>query len=187
MQWDTIAIAAATLLGPLFAVQVQVWLERTRAGRRRREQIFYALMRTRAASLSPDHVHALNSIPIEFYRDKSIIEAYKAYINHVNSPQTNTQVWVERRTDLLMDLLHKISQTLGYSFTVAQLKGEYYAPKWQFDLEAEQTAIRQGLVNLLSGKSSLPMDVKSLPVDADTRAALLAVLKGEAVLKTQSP
>jgi hypothetical protein len=65
---NDVVIALATLLGPLFAVQVQVWLERGRARKARQQQIFYALMRTRASSLVPEHVHALNSIPMRAVR-----------------------------------------------------------------------------------------------------------------------
>lgn len=177
------AIVIATLMGPLFAVQVQVWLERRRATQARRQQIFFALMRTRAATLVPEHVHALNAVPIEFYGIKEITVAYKELIAHLNAPQTNPAAWGERRVDLLMDLMHKISNRLNYKFTVAQLKGEYYAPKWQYDLEAEQTAIRQGIANILAGKAAFPMDVKSFPVDPEAQEAYKAVLMGEKSIK----
>jgi hypothetical protein len=189
MVWDEtikatdVAIVIATLCGPILAVQAQVWLERRRGKQGRRQQIFYTLMRTRAAALSPDHVHAINAIPVEFHGVETIISAYKEYIDHLNVPQTNVAAWNERRVDLFMDLLHKISQRLGYDFTVAQLKGEYYAPKWQFDLEAEQTAIRQALAKILSGEAALPMDVKTFPGDSEAQAALKAVLKGERAIK----
>jgi hypothetical protein len=178
------AIVIATLMGPLFAVQVQVWLERRRATRDRRQRVFYALMRTRSSNVAPEHVHALNAVPIEFYRVKTITDAYKDYIAHLNA-FAQTDAWGQRRVDLFMDLLHKISQELDYKFTVAQLKGEYYAPKWQFDLEAEQTAIRQGIANVLAGKAALPMDVKSFPVDQQMRGALKAVLEGQQAIKTK--
>lgn len=177
------AIVIATLLSPLIAVQVQVWLERRRTKEGRRQQVFYALMRTRASTLAPEHVHALNAVPIEFYGIKTITDAYKDYIAHLNAPQVNPAAWGERRVDPFMDLLHKLSEELNYKFTVAQLKGEYYAPKWQFDLEAEQTAIRQGIANILAGKGALPMDVKSFPVDQEAQEAYKAILKGEKSIK----
>lgn len=179
------AIVIATLLSPLIAVQVQVWLERRRAKRDRRQQVFYTLMRTRASLLVPEHVNALNAVPIEFYGKRRITEAYKDYISHLNSSPANHVGWGDRRVDLFMDLLHKLSEDLHYKFTVAQLKGEYYLPKGQFDLEAEQVAIRQGLVNVLSGKAALPMDVKSFPVDQEMRTALKAVLDGGNAIKTK--
>ena len=179
------AIVIATLLSPLIAVQVQVWLERRRTKADRQQQVFYALMRTRASLLVPEHVNALNAVPIEFYGRKRITDAYKDYIAHLNSPPVNPAPSGDRRLDLFMDLLHKLSEELDYKFTVAQLKGEYYLPKGQFDLEAEQMAIRQGLVNILSGKTALPMDVKSLPVDQEMRAALKAVLEGQQAIRTK--
>ena len=88
MQWDAsikagdIAIVFATLLGPILAVQAQSFVERHRARRNRRQNIFYVLMRTRATPLAPDAVNALNSVPLEFYKDRVIIDAYSAFIAH---------------------------------------------------------------------------------------------------------
>jgi len=190
MQWDEtikvtdLAIVFATLLGPVFAVQVQVYLDRTRGKRARREQIFHTLMRTRSSSVAPEHVHALNAVPIEFFGERQITDAYRDYIAHLNTNiQNNPEAWGIRRVDLFMDLLHKISEELGYDFTVAQLKGEYYAPQAHFTLEVEQTAIRQGLAKILSGQAALGMDVKNLPGDPEAQAALKAVLQGKSAIK----
>ena len=67
MDWSIAIIAAATLLGPVLAVQAQKWLERGRAIKERRLTIFRTLMATRAAMLSPSHVEALNAVPVDFY------------------------------------------------------------------------------------------------------------------------
>lgn len=87
-------------------------MERRRALKGRRLNIFYALMRTRATPLAPDAVNALNVVPLEFYQVPVITEAYRSFINHINTPQANPQAWAERRIDLLMDLIHKIGKRL---------------------------------------------------------------------------
>jgi hypothetical protein len=192
MTWDNsikltdIAIVLAALLGPVFAVQVQVFLERRREQKRRRTNIFHTLMRTRAQNLSGDHVQALNAIPIEFYGVVEITAAYKAYIRHLDAPQTNPQGWADRRTDLFMDLLSKVAVHLGYRFDVVQLKNEFYAPQAHFTVEAEQAAIREGLAKVLSGKLPLPMEVKAFPGDAETQGMLKQWLKGERAVKVET-
>ena len=182
MQWDKtirladLAIVFATLLGPVLAVQAQVYLDRARGKLARQQQIFHALMRTRASVISPEHVHALNAVPMEFLGKRKITDAYRDYIAHLNtSAQNSPEAWGVRRVDLLMDLLHKVSGDLGYDFTVAQLKGEYYAPQAHFTSDAEQTAIRQGLAKILSGQAALGMDVKNFPGDPEAQAALKPV------------
>ena len=60
----------AVLLAPVFAVQVQKYLEILREKRNRRMWIFHSLMATRAAKVSAQHVQALNMIDIEFYGQK---------------------------------------------------------------------------------------------------------------------
>ncbi len=189
MQWDytikvtDLAIVFATLLGPVFAVQAQVVLEKRREKRARRSGIFHALMRTRAANIAQDHVQALNAIPIEFYGVERVTNAFKAYVTHLYAPQTNPTAWIERRVDLFMDLLWKVGREVGYQFDVAQLKSEFYAPVGHQTVENEQTAIRQGLAKVLSGQASLPMEVTKMPSDPEAQAALKALLKGETALK----
>ena len=76
------ALISATLAGPIFAVQVQKLIERTRAGHDRREHLFKTLTATRAKQLAPRHIDALNMIVIEFEKGKKfkpVREAGKAY------------------------------------------------------------------------------------------------------------
>ena len=61
-----LALIAATFLGPVFAIQVQKFLEKRQGDRARRDRIFKTLMSTRTAVLSLAHVEALNMINIEF-------------------------------------------------------------------------------------------------------------------------
>jgi hypothetical protein len=169
MQWDhtirvtDVAIAFATLLGPVLAIQAQTFLERRRALKGRRLNVFYALMRTRATPLAPDAVNALNAVPLEFYGIEEITESYRAFITHINAPPTvpneaGWAAWGERRVDLLMDLIHKIAQRVGYKFTVAELKSQFYAPQLHQTVEEEQTAIRVGLMKILKGEAGLKIE-----------------------------
>lgn len=180
------AIVIATLLGPVLAIQAQAFLERRRAEKNRRLNVFYALMRTRATPIAPEAVNALNAVPLEFYKLPKIVEAYRAFIKHIVSPQQpNPQGWADRRVDLLMDLIHKIALEVGYKFSVAELKAEFYAPQGHRVIEEEQTVIRQGLVSILTGKAAFPMDVKGFPVDPEVHAGYKAIVTGEKAIKAE--
>lgn len=190
MIWDftikltDIAIVVAALLGPVLAVQAQKWLERRRDVTERRLAIFRTLMATRSAMISPQHVEALNAVPVEFYgargKLKQINDAWKLYLDHhiIDGPATDT--WVQKRLDLFQDLLHSMSQFLGYSFSKAQLARDIYSPRAHGELETEQTIIRQGLVGLFRGEIALPLAVKEFPSvepgNAELQAALQQVL-----------
>ena len=181
MDWSIAIIAAATLLGPVLAVQAQKWLERGRAIMERRLAIFRTLMATRAAMLSPTHVEALNAVPVEFYgggkKLKQINEAWKLYLDHHDERLVASDAWAQKRRDLFLDLLYRMSQFLGYDFTRAQLDRDIYSPKAHGDLEMEQTIIRRGVVALLNGEKALPMAVKEFPVTELTPEAHAAILK----------
>lgn len=181
-----LAIICATLLGPVLAVQAQKWLEGNRAIKERRLAIFRTLMATRAANLSPQHVEALNAVPVEFYgtskKLKAINEAWKVYLDHHDPNLPPNDAWAQERLNLFLNLLHLMSQFLGYSFSRSQLGRDIYSPRAHGDLEAEQAIIRKGVVALLKGEIALPMAVKEFPATEPTPEvqALLTKLAGDA-------
>lgn len=125
-------------------------------------------MATRVANVSPMHVEALNAVPVEFYGNsrklKQINDAWKLYLDHHTvDDHAITEVWFQKRLDMFHDLLHLMSQYLGYSFSRAQLARDIYSPKAHGEMETEQTIIRRGLVGLFKGEIALPMAVKEFP------------------------
>lgn len=196
-----VAIVFATLLGPILAVQAQKWLEKSRAINDRRNQIFRVLMATRAAMLSPGFVEALNAVPVEFYgargKLKQINDKWKEFLDHHAPDLPPHDAWLQKRLDLFIDLLHLISQSLGYGFTRSQLARDIYSPRAHGELENEQTIIRKGLVSLFNGEAVLPMAVKEFPATVDeqtfdNQAALTKLLtewlEGQRTVKVeQSP
>lgn len=170
MQWETavritdVAIVIAALLGPVLAVQAQKWIERKKEANDRRLQIFRTLMATRAATLSPTHVEALNAVPVEFYgasgKLKKINDAWKLYIDHHDERLNFNDAWATKREDLFQDLLYQMSRYLGYNFSKAQLARDIYSPRAHGDLETGQTIIRRGLVQLFEGQIALPVNIK---------------------------
>lgn len=156
--------AIAILLAPLIALQVSVWLERYREKRRRRLNVFKTLMSTRAARLSSNHVQALNMIDVEFYGEKEVIRAWKAYLDHLGEKQDPPELWGAKQVDLFVDLLDKMASSLGYDFDKTTIKNTSYFPEGHGRMEEEQMMIRQGIVELLSGDRHIPVAIAS---DAD--------------------
>jgi hypothetical protein len=143
-----VSIIAATVAGPVLAVQAQKFVERLSAAKDRREGIFKALMATRGAILSPRHVEALNMIELEFqgaqFRD--VREAWKSYLDHLNTVTTDhtaTQIWGAKREDLLAALLAAMGRALGYEFFGnLDIKKGWYAPMQHGRDDEEQRQLR---------------------------------------------
>ncbi len=197
VNWANASIVFATLGGPVLAVQAQKWVERGRSLTERRRSIYRALMATRATPVSPAHVEALNAVPVEFYgtskRLKQINETWKIYLRHHEPPFEPDKVWADKKTELLIDLLFKISTYLGYRLTREQLAKDIYYPGAHTELENEQTIIRRGVAALFTGQAVLPMAVKEFPVDEQTllnQAALQKLLQewleGQRAVKVQN-
>ncbi len=189
-----IAIVIATMVGPVLAVQAQKWIERSREKKQRQIWIFRTLMATRATSLSPAHVEALNAVPIEFYGNsrhlKEIVDSWKAYLDYLSQENVPPEVWAQKRFDLFVELLHKMASFLGYNFNQVEISREVYSPKAHAQIQNEQDIIRQGVAKLFRGEIALPMDVKGIPVDPqfvqnqnELHKRLLDWLAGERTVK----
>lgn len=163
----------AVLLAPLVAVQVQKVLERYREDKARKLNIFKTLMATRAATVSPQHVQALNMIDLEFQgvKYRGATDAWKTYLDHLGhypkDDEKQQPIWADRRVDLLSNLLMQMGQSLGYTFDEVHVKRGIYAPEAHAQFETEDRLIRSGLVRLLYGDASLKMDVTSFPVSEE--------------------
>lgn len=184
MSWN-LAVVLATLLGPLFAVQVQKYLERWRDESERRKRVFKALMATRAARLAPAHIEALNLIDLEFpatrKRFKRVRTAWKAYRTHLNEavpedPQIGA-VFFAKRDELFTDMLYEMALGLGYDFDKTQIGKDVYSTVYHRKLEADQETIRTKIVEILTGKAAFPMAVTQFPGDPETLAAQAEYLK----------
>ena len=127
-------IAAATVAGPILAVQAQKWIERAGERRRSRRAIFHALMSNRATRLNDDFVKALNLIDLEFsprkfggMKDRAVIDAWRALFGEYHaSPadgatQDEMRSWNERISERIVSLLFTMSKALRYDFSEEQL------------------------------------------------------------------
>lgn len=195
--WQVIAIVIATCMGPVLAVQAQKWVERGRSLTERRRKVYRTLMATRATPVSPEHVEALNSVPVEFYGSgrklKKINETWKIYLQHHEQSVGFNAKWAEKKTELLIDLLYQMSLFLGYRLTREQLFKDIYYPGAHTELENEQTIIRRGMTRLFTGEAALPMAVKEFPADeqvllkqAELQKLLQEWLEGQRTVKVRN-
>lgn len=168
---------AAVLLSPLVALQISEMLQRRREQRQRRLQVFKTLMGTRASRLNPEHVQALNMIDIEFHgsesKSKAVLNAWKAYLDQLNTSQSEPAVWLSKKEDLFVDLLYEMSRHLGYDFDKTHIRRTSYFPKGFGDLESDQLAIRKGVAAILSGEASFPIYVTGMDQASTPAAAQL--------------
>jgi hypothetical protein len=162
---------AVVLLGPLIAVQLTRYIDNKKEVRERKMVIFKTLMATRSYTISWDHVGALNRIDLEFDKkkrnEKAVIEAWKAYLDILGEKQVSPELWSDKRLESFVDLLHKMAVVLDYDFDKTHIKNSSYAPIAHGELEDQQTAMRKGIIKVLSGESSIPMLISNLPGPAN--------------------
>jgi hypothetical protein len=195
-------LIAATIAGPVLAVQAQKFIERSGERRRRKLHIFYTLMSTRATRASSEHVQALNVIELEFNRgwmrnrsrEKSVIDAWRLHRDNLyqsfdDKDQSALKVWNERNEGSFIELMYSMSQALGFDFDRVQLKREIYYPRGQGEIEAQNQLIRRGFVRVLSGEQPIPMNVVGFPVSKEAaelqtkvQEQYLKAISGEAAL-----
>ncbi|MGB2986301.1 MAG: DUF6680 family protein, partial [Phycisphaerae bacterium] len=180
----------AVLLAPVVAIQVQKMLEHLRERRWRKMNVFQALMATRSARVSPEHVRALNMIDLEFsgirfYRkpkpsakDKRVLSAWKAYRAHLNEQYDRTsqdafRAWVRRGDDQFLALLDAIGEGLGYNFDTVDLKHGAYTPLAFGEIELAQQSLRTFVADVTTGRRAIPVEVRppaeNLPVPAEVQ------------------
>lgn len=156
-----ISTITAIVLGPIFAVQIEKFLERKRDSKNRKMVIFKTLMATRGSILSYSHVEALNRIDLEFQEKKykKIIDAWKEYFDNLSQPASDDQiqVWSARNDELLANLLFEMGNALNYNFDKVLIKRNVYSPVGHSKVEREQQALRLGLLELINGNRVVPM------------------------------
>jgi hypothetical protein len=103
-------------------------------------------------------------------RSRAILNAWKAYLDHLGVPQTNSEVWGTKREDLFVDLLYEMSQFLGYDFDKTHIRRTSYFPKGYGELEFDQYEVRKGVLGVLRGERSLPMFVTGINQTSETSA-----------------
>lgn len=162
-----LVVVACVLASPLLAVQVTEWIRRHQEMRSRKLHLFRTLMSTRASTLAPTHVEALNLIDIEFdgknQKEKKIVESWKLYHSHLFDRSYQPEAWENRRSELLVELLHEMAVLLGYDFDKSHIKNSSYYPRGLGEAEQEQQDLRKAILTAFDGgylKVSVPEEPK---------------------------
>lgn len=167
MATNEILTIIAIILGPIFAVQIEKYLQRKRDEKERRINIFKTLMATRGSSLSFAHVEALNRIDLEFSVGRKylkVIESWKEYFDNLNQKALDREqliVWLAKNEELLANLLYEMGLSLGYAFDKVLIKRNIYSPVGHATIEKENEQIRQGLIEILNSERAVPMTIIS--------------------------
>jgi hypothetical protein len=173
------AIVAATIFGPILAVQAQKWVEMSRLPRELKRSVFQTLMATRQARVSAEHVKALNMVELAFYGsrhfgisrrskgEQRVLDAWHEYHNHLSTKADDASIpiWNVNRDDLFTNLLRGIADELGYTFDRVLLKTGSYSPMAHSELETDLASIRKLVVKILSGENGIKMDVTRFPTN----------------------
>ena len=157
----------AIVSGPIIALQIQRKLDHGREARNRKLWVFKTLMSFRATALAPTFVQALNLIDVEFDgnndKETAVRNAWKVLLDHYvdlgRATDPNTDALNERSTTLKTNLLMTMARCLRYKFDEVQIKKGVYYPTGLGNVEAEQHAIRRGVLNVLSGKARIPVGI----------------------------
>jgi Family of unknown function (DUF6680) len=199
----------AILLAPLVAIQVQKYIELITEKYQRKGNIFYTLMATRGRKLDPEHVKALNKIDIDFYgwkifgfryqskSEKEVQSAWKIYLSHLSTPIDLYQVpdeerkaWDDRSNELFTELLYNIAQSLRYKFNKDYIRTLSYIPRIYGEIEQETLLIRRAILEVLSGRMPIPMNVVHFPVSEEGierqntfNSLLIECLEGKRTIK----
>ncbi|HEY9172256.1 MAG TPA: DUF6680 family protein [Verrucomicrobiae bacterium] len=191
----------AVLIAPFLAVFAQKQIENWRTKRDTKLWIFKTLMATRGATLSFNHVQALNMIDLEFsdrnLKEKEVKRIWKEYLNHLGSLPTDPEqkkaalpTWSDKRDDYLAGLLEAMGKCFGYDFDKVYIKKGIYSPEGHAQDELEQRAMRFFLLQVLQGQRRFPIAATLEPADEAAakfgkkyQKSIIEVLEGKSDLK----
>ena len=172
MEISDVVMVLAVFLGPVVAVRLTRFLDNRKEVRERKLAVFKTLMATRAYTLAPAHVEALNRIDLEFdpqkKHERKVLDAWKEYLDLLGNHQLSPEQWNIKRVDLLVELLYHMGLALDYDFDRTHIKNGTYSPSAHGQIEEQQKAIREGMIEIMQGKRPLPMHVTNLSNDSSS-------------------
>jgi hypothetical protein len=191
----------AVLVAPFLAIFAQKRIENWRMKRDTKLWIFKTLMATRGATLSFNHVQALNMIDLEFSdgnpKEKEVKRIWKEYLDHLGSLPTDPEQkkaalpgWSDKRDDYLAELLEAMGKCFGYDFDKVYIKKGIYSPEGHAQDEMEQRAMRFFLLQVLQGQRRFPIAATLEPADEAAakfgkkyQRSIIEILEGKSDLK----
>lgn len=154
---------AAIILGPLVGIWVTRLIDAAGETRKQRWDVFVTLMRTKGLELTPDHVAAINMIPVLFAKHTPVISAWGELMDVLNDVQLNSDD-ESVRLDVNSNIKSKRSNLLAQvaSAVDAKLpdKDEHrvgYAPLAWLNEQQHTAEARDQLLRVLRGEQHIQM------------------------------
>jgi hypothetical protein len=95
----------------------------------------------------------LQIIGNDFAGQQAVIEAWKEYLDKLNSPIPEDPLlrnqFFDSRDTNFHELIFQMSAALGYKFTRLEIQKQYYTPQAHGTWAEQQTVLREGVVSLL--------------------------------------
>ena len=160
LDWLTLL---AIVLGPLIGIWVTRWIDSAKERKDRRWELFVTLRRTRGLELSPDHVAAINMVPVLFSGDVETMREWEKLMDALNNTGWESQDEAVRKgiaksaADARHNLIRRIGEVVGAKLPHKEEHRLGYAPvAWAQEL-GEQAAVRRLALEVLSGRSPIQM------------------------------
>lgn len=134
MKWYEIMLTIinilAVLIGPLVAVIITQRLQQKKDKRQDKIEVFRHLMTYRHLGYyDSNSVNIINSIPIVFWDNDEVIQAYYQYLDLLNSDKTNLQEKLKQIDFRKNDMLETMAKSLGYDNINWCIIRKSYLPK----------------------------------------------------------
>lgn len=158
---STVLTIVAIFSGPVTALWIQQRLDAKREHEKRKHALFNTIWSTRdfPTRLHYRHVEALNMIPIEFRDDDSVMNAWREYLDKLNSPQPAENYACEQlykeRDERFRDLILALSNSLRFRFNRLDIQKQFYSPAAHNTWAQQEATIRDGAANVLSGATPI--------------------------------
>ncbi len=160
LDWLTLV---AIVLGPLIGIWVTRWIDSAKERKDRRWELFVTLRRTRGLELSPDHVAAINMIPVLFADDKEVMVEWGRLMDALNNPawesgdEAVSRGIIKSAADARHNLTRVIGEAVGAQLPQKEEHRLGYSPvAWSQEL-VEQAEVRKSFLDVLNGRSPIRM------------------------------
>jgi hypothetical protein len=161
--WLPYVNLAAIVLGPLIGIWVTRLIDKAGEARNRRWELFVTLQRTRGLELTPDHVAAINMIPVLFRKDAAVMRAWEELLDSLNDAGWNSAEKevkdrvIELSNNKRTNLRNKVAEAVGAKLPTKEEHKYGYVPIAWSNEYLQTMEAREQLLKVLKGQQVLQM------------------------------